>query len=103
MVKKAPFDTCPVFGTPITDVTDQIAATPCGPGGDYYALQDSAGSYYRIPGTVLNSTTKDQLTAASRKCLREWLRGKRESGDECPMITDIEIQRCVEQQGRGVG
>ena len=56
---------CPIFGTPVTDVTKQVAATPCGSGGDYVALQDRDG-YYCISGSVLSLIRANPLNDAEK-------------------------------------
>ena len=80
-----PIQNCPIFGTPVNDVTNQVAATPCESGGDYVALQDRDG-YYCISGSVLSLICTNPLNDAEKARVREWLRERRRHGCRCPMI-----------------
>ena len=55
---------CPVFGTSVTYVTDQIAATPCGVGGDYIALQDG-DQFYRVSQNAVAALVAAPLDEAA--------------------------------------
>ena len=84
---------CPVFGTSVTDVTEQIAATPCGVGGDYIALQDG-DQFYRVSRNAVANLVEAPLDEAARGRMREWLDEEWNEGNRCPEITTNRLDHC---------
>ena len=84
---------CPVFGTSVTDVSDQIAATPCGVGGDYIALQDG-DQFYRVSQSAVAALVAAPLDEGARGRMREWLDEEWKKGRRCPEITTERFDHC---------
>jgi len=88
---------CPVFGTQVTDVTDQIAATPCDEGGDYIALEAEDGCYYRVSRSLEAVLGEKPLSEPEKGRVREWLRRQRRREDQegkCPKIVHDVLRDC---------
>ena len=87
-----PVETCRIFGTRVTNVTKNIAATPCGPGGDYDAFRDE-DDFYKVSRGLRSVLGAKPLSDEVRGRVREWLSEQRRSED-CPLISSAVLRNC---------
>jgi hypothetical protein len=82
--------TCPIWGTP----AQERLTTGC----TREILSPRTGGPYVISGAVDAMLEQQPLNEGEKTILTDWLRGQRQDGEDCPLITSWVLETVV---GRG--